>query len=101
VLAGAQAEWARLGFSHAQTSTALQTLQRAAPPTVTVWFDSQRKLACQMTIDMQVGNPTSSGSGSVQMVMDFTHYGVPVNVTPPARSDTVSLQQLARGSVTS
>jgi hypothetical protein len=97
VLAGAQAEWTRLGLSHAQTSTALQTLQRAAPPTVTVWFDSQRKLACQMNIDMQVGNPTSSGSGSVQMVMDFTHYGVPVNVTPPAPSDTVSLRQLVQG----
>jgi hypothetical protein len=97
VLAGARAEWARLGLSQAQTSAELQTLQRAAPPTVTVWFDSQRKLACQMNVGMQVGDPTSSGSGSVQMVMDFTHYGVPVNVTQPAPSDTVSLQQLVQG----
>jgi hypothetical protein len=96
VLAGARAEWARFGLSQDQASAELKTLQRAAPPTVTVWFDSQRQLACQMNIDMQIGNPTSSGSSSVQMVMDFTHYGVPVNVTPPAPSDTVSLQQLVQ-----
>ena len=97
MLAGTRAEWARFGLSQAQTSAGLQTLQRAAPPTVTVWFDLQRKLACQMNVDMQIGNPTSSGSGSVQIVMDFTHYGVPVNVTPPAPSDTVSLRRLVHG----
>jgi hypothetical protein len=96
MLAGAQAEWANMGLSQAQTSATLQALQGETPPTITAWFDSQRQLACQVTVDMQVGAPSSAGTDDVQMVMTFTHYGVPVQVTAPAAADTVSLQQLVQ-----
>ncbi len=96
MLAGAQAEWAKMGLSQDQTSAALQALQGTTPPTITAWFDSQRQLACQVTVDMQVGAPSSAGTDDVQMVMTFTRYGVPVQVTAPAAADTVSLQQFAQ-----
>jgi hypothetical protein len=97
MLAGAEQEWARMGLSDAQTTAARQALQGMTPPTITAWFDATRQLACQLTIETQVGAPTLAGSGSAQMVLTFTHYGVPVKVTAPAPSDTISLQQLLSG----
>ncbi len=94
MLAGAQAEWAQMGLSEAQISAARQALQRAPLPKITAWFDAQRKLACQVTINLQIGDPAAAGAEDAQMVMAFTHYGVPVTVSAPAASDTVSLQQL-------
>jgi hypothetical protein len=94
MLAGAQAEWAKMGLSEAQTNAAREALQRAPVPRITAWFDSQRKLACEVTINLQIGNPSAAGAESAQLVMAFTHYGVPVTVKVPAASDTVSLQQL-------
>ena len=94
MLAGAQAEWAQMGLSEAQTSAARQALQSAPLPKITAWFDAQRKLACQVTINLQIGDPTAAGAADAQMVMAFTHYGVPVTVSAPAASDTVSIQQL-------
>jgi hypothetical protein len=98
MLAGAREELAREGMSQAQTNAALQGLQGVTPPTITVYFDTQRQLACQVSVYMQVGTPTSDGSGDVQVVMTFTHYGVPVKITPPAAADTFTLQQLLTGS---
>jgi hypothetical protein len=83
-----------MGFTPAQASAALQAVQGMTPPTITAWFDSQRQLACQVTVDMQLGSATSARTDSMEMVMTFTHYGVPVRVTAPAAGDTVSLQQL-------
>jgi len=94
LLAGAQAEWAQMGLSDTQTSAARQALEQAPLPKITAWFDAQRKLACEVTINLQVGNPSAAGAEDAQMVMVFTHYGVPVTVSTPAPSDTVSLQQL-------
>jgi hypothetical protein len=97
MVAAAEAEGPKMGLSQAETSAAVQALQDAPPPTIRVWFDSERQLACQLTIDTQVGVPTLAGSGSAQMIMTFTHYGVPVKVTAPAPSDTVPLKQLLQG----
>jgi hypothetical protein len=47
-----------------------------------------------VTINLQIGDPTAAGAADAQMVMAFTHYGVPVTVSAPAASDTVSIQQL-------
>jgi hypothetical protein len=40
MLAGAQAEWAQMGLSEAQTSAARQALQSAPLPKITAWFDA-------------------------------------------------------------
>jgi hypothetical protein len=93
MLAGARQEFAKNGMSAAETNAALEALRNAQPPTITAWFGAQTKLACQVTFSVQFGNPTSSGSGGVQSQLTFTHYGVPVNITAPPSSDTVSLQQ--------
>ena len=94
MLAGAEAEWAKMGLSEAETNAARQALQSAPVPRITAWFDSQRKLACEVTVNLQIGNPSAAGAEGAQLVMTFTHYGVPVTVSAPAASDTVALQQL-------
>jgi hypothetical protein len=97
MLAGARQEFAKIGMSTAETNAALQALQNVQPPTITAWFGSQNNLACQVTVSMQFGNPSSSGSGGVQAQLTFTHYGVPVEISAPPASDTVSLQQYLQG----
>jgi hypothetical protein len=102
ILAGAKAEYAKLGLSEAQTSAALKALQAATPPTITAWFDSRHQLACQVDVYLQVGAPTtSSGSVGVQMVMTFTHYGAPVSVNAPTAADTLTLQQFLKAATSS
>lgn len=93
MIANAEQEWAKAGLSEAQTSSALQELQKVTPPTITVWFDAQQQLACQMTFDLQTGGLTS-GSTSAHMTMTFTNYGAPVHISPPPASDTAGPQQL-------
>ena len=95
MIASAKQEWAKAGLSEAQTRMALQQLQNSTPPTMTVWFNPQRQLACQMDVDMQTGG-LSSGSGSAHMTMTFTNYGAPVHISRPAASDTAGLQQLPK-----
>jgi hypothetical protein len=96
MLTGAKQEYLKLGLSDAQATAALQVLQNAAPPTITVWFGDHSQLACQMSVSMPMGPPSSAGSNEAQVVMSFTHYGVPVKVTAPAAADTVTLQQLLK-----
>ena len=96
MLAAAQQEWARLGLSSSETAAALRVLENSTPPTLTVWFDPQTELACQLDVYMQfsTGTPAVSGTAppavTAQMLATFTHYGVPVHITAPAPSDTVS-----------
>jgi hypothetical protein len=96
MLAAARQEYAKLGLSIADTEAALQILQAEQPPTITAWFDLSRELACQVSVDMQFGSPTSASSNAARMVMSFTHYGEPVKITAPAPSDTISLQDLLK-----
>ena len=96
VIAAARQEWARLGLSSAETAAAQQLLANSTPPTLTVWFDQGRQLACQVDVYMQLSLGNGAGSGSApatettQLLMTFSHYGVPVTITPPAKSDTIS-----------
>jgi hypothetical protein len=58
----------------------------------TLWIDSaglvrEMSIGMQMSVDVQAGNTAFGGN----LVMDFTKYGVPVHITPPAPSDTSPL----------
>ena len=97
MVAGAKQEFAKIGLSGAETNAALQALENTQPPTITAWFSSTTNLTCQVTFSMQFGAPTSSRSASVQTELTFTHYGMPVMITAPPASDTVSFQQYLRG----
>lgn len=96
MIAAAQREWAEQGLSRSEMAAARQVLENSTPPTITVWMDPTRKLTCQLDIAMQMGTGTSAGSGSapatesIQLMLTFTHYGVPVDITPPPASDTFS-----------
>jgi hypothetical protein len=98
MLAAAQREWSELGVPASERAAAEKTLEDSPPPAIAVWLDPSRDLACELDVQMQMGTGTSAGSGSAlgtestQLVLTFAHYGVPVNVTPPAASDTFSLQ---------
>jgi hypothetical protein len=95
MLAEARQALARLGLPPDQMSAALQLAQSMQPPTMTVWFDS-RQLMRQMIVTLQFGGVAGSGSVGGQMVVNFTRYGVPVHITAPAPSDTISLQQFMK-----
>ena len=88
-LAWARPEIAKLGLSPAQASADLQYLQNSPPPTMTVWFDSHQ-LMREVSITVVSTSPDGSGPDGGQLVIDFTHYGVPVHITAPASSDAVS-----------
>jgi hypothetical protein len=85
MLAGARQEFAKLGLSPTQVSAEILVLQRTPPLTVTVWFDSHQ-LTRAMSVAMQLSGVASSGSVNAQIVMDFTHYGVPVRIVTPVPS---------------
>jgi hypothetical protein len=95
MIAVAQREWASLGLSSSAAAAAQRELDNATPPTIEVWFNTQRQVACALDVPVHVSIAAPAGSGrapSVQsghMLLTFTQYGVPVPTTPPARSDTV------------
>ena len=96
LLAAAQQEWAELGLPSSERAMARLMLTESAPPTISVWLDPTRQLVCELDIATQVWAGTSVGSrttlkiANLQMVLTFTHYGVPVDTRPPAASDTFS-----------
>jgi hypothetical protein len=95
MLAAAEHEWAEDGLSSSETAAARQILENSPPPAIFVWLDPSHQLTCQVAADVQL-SLGSSGSGApsaegVQMLLTFSHYGTPVNITPPAQSDTYSL----------
>lgn len=98
MLGAAQQEWSELGLPASERAAAQKVLADSPPPAIAVWLDPTRNLACELDVQMQLGTGTSAGSGSplgtesIQLVLTFTHYGVPVDITPPAPSDTFSLQ---------
>ena len=95
--AGYKQEFARIGLSTSDSNAALQDLANVQPPTITAWFSTETNLTCQVAVEMQFGAPTTSGSGSVEAQLTFTHYGTPVNITAPPASDTVDLEQYLHG----
>jgi hypothetical protein len=96
MLAAAQREWAKLGLPSSETAVAQQQLNNMTPPTITIWLDPSHQVTCQFDVSMQFSTGSLAGSGtvpstdSVQMLMTFTHYGVPVTITAPAQADTVT-----------
>jgi hypothetical protein len=97
MLAAARQEYAKLGLPAAETNAAMLLIQTMKPPTITAWFDPSRQLACRVSVNVQIGAPSSPSSAvATQMVVNFTHYGTPVKITAPVPSDTISLQQLLK-----
>jgi len=93
MVAATQQDVAQLGLSAPERAAALQAASDSTPPTITVWLDPTRQLACELAVSMQVATVTSDGPGtrSLQMLLTFTHYGVPVDITAPAPSDTLTV----------
>jgi len=95
VIAGFKTALAASGTPSAVASGELKIIENMQPPTYTVWFDRQgilRRMTAQLKTTDALANPLG-----VNAVMDFTNYGVPVHVTAPAPSQTISygsLQQL-------
>lgn len=90
MLKASQDELSQLGFSSSEASQIQSTIESSAAPTITVWFDSSHLLR-QTQMSLTMGGALSGGAFSLEM--DVDHYGVPVSVTAPAASDTVSFQQ--------
>jgi len=55
--------------------------------TITVWIDSQ-SLVRELSVSLQMSLNSSAVSGSI--VMDFTHFGAPVRISPPPPSTVIS-----------
>lgn len=92
MLASAEKALATAELPAAMRSAALQTLQASPTPTFKVWIDPAHNLLRRMTTSLGLNLPTgNSSTGS--FVMDFTHYGVPVNITAPPANDVTSYQQ--------
>jgi hypothetical protein len=96
MLAASQHEWAELGLSGPEIAAGQQLLASTTTPTFTIWLSPKQQLACQLGVYLPLGMESASGSasapsiGTLHLLMTFSHYGVPVTVTPPPQSDTVS-----------
>lgn len=86
---GAQKIVSQMGLDPSEASQIQSRIDQMQPPTLTAWFDSSHLLR-EISVDLNMGGGLGL-SGSV--VMDFTHYGVPVNVTAPPPSDVTSFRQ--------
>jgi hypothetical protein len=90
-----QHEWTYLGLSAKAQGEAMQALNKETVAPITAWFDPHRQLACEMTVEMQLTSSATSAWSEqptatvAQVTVDFTHYGVPVRITPPAASDSI------------
>ncbi len=71
-------------LSQAQLAQLEQGAARTAPPTIDVWFDNQGLLR-RMNIDLAAG-----GVAHGTVTATFDHYGVPVSVSAPPASETIS-----------
>jgi hypothetical protein len=98
LLAAAQREWAQQDLSRSEQAAAREMLTDSTPPEISVWLDPTRQVVCELDVAMQMyvapplGSGRASSTGSLQMALTFTHYGGPVDITPPPAADTVSLQ---------
>jgi hypothetical protein len=69
---------------------------QTTPVSVTIWVDQRRQLTCQLYVYLQFSTGSIVGGGIVpsttteQFLMTFTRYDVPVTITAPAQSDTVT-----------
>jgi len=85
MLAGVRKEAAALGLSPAMTSAELNQARTTPPPTITIWIDPQH-LVREMSVTVHVPGGLASGD----MVVDFSHFGVPTRVATPAPASVIS-----------
>jgi hypothetical protein len=96
MLAASRHEWAELGLSGPELVAGQQLVENSTTPTFTIWLSPRQQLACQLGVYLPLGMESASGSasapsvGTLHLLMTFSHYGVPVSLTPPPLSDTVS-----------
>ncbi len=96
MLAASQHEWAELGLSASEAAAGRQLLETSSTPTFMIWLNPKQQVACQLDVYLALGMESAGGSasapstGTLQLLMTFSHYGAPVTVTPPPQSDTVS-----------
>lgn len=90
MLAGVDKMAANSGLTPAQLARIRATVAKTPPPTIKVWIGNDQLLR-RMSIDMQLGLPQGSDGG--QLTIDFSNFGAPVHITPPASSDVMSYQQ--------
>lgn len=89
MIAEAQKVLAQSGFSASEQAAANQAVQQMTPPTIELWFDSS-DLIRRESLSLQTGGSLAMTGN---LLIDFTHYGVPVQIGTPAASDVVSYQQ--------
>lgn len=77
----------------AQLQDIRSAINKASPPTITVWFDGDRLLR-RMTMAMQLA--TGQAGGTAGMTMDFSNYGAPVHISAPSRSQVMSYQDFTQ-----
>jgi len=95
MIEAARTESARLGYSSAMTAQELSLVQHMSPPTVTVWLDAQG-LVREMSLNLGVQANGLGSSAAAGLVIDYTHFGAPVQITAPPPSDTVSYQSFLK-----
>jgi hypothetical protein len=86
-----RAQSAKMDYSPAMTQQELTLAQDMSPPTITVWLDGQG-LVRQMSVNLGVQAGGSSSSVAANLVMDYTNFGTPVDITAPPPVDIVSYQ---------
>ena len=89
MISAAQKEASELGLSPALTTFEVGMARIMQPATITVWIDPH-----QLVREMGVSIPSLEFNGSAvsgSIIMDFSHFGVPVRITAPPSADTVSL----------
>lgn len=80
-------------FSATQLQQMRADIDKASPPTITVWFDGNRLLR-RMNMDMQLA--MGQAGGTAGMTMDFSNYGTPVSISAPPSSQVMSYQQFTQ-----
>lgn len=95
MVTAAQAEIVKLGVPGATQAAILKVARDNPPPTYDIWIDSHG-LARQMNVALQLSAVSTSVSVAGNIVVDFIHYGVPVQVRSPAPSQTISYQDLLK-----
>jgi hypothetical protein len=94
VIANIQRVLSAMQIPTAQRQAVEQVWQDSPPPTVDLWFDSSHLLR-QMSLPLQLSSLPGSNAPVVgNLEVDFTNYGAPLQISPPAPSEVISYQQL-------
>ncbi len=84
------------GVSAQDVQSAEQALGSSTLP-MHVWIDGSgrvRRLSMSFTVNPSSSGASTGGPGRADIVFDITHYGVPVQVTPPPASEVIPASEL-------